>query len=240
MSRENIYTQSPKGTMCRLHSQCNVAVEERNQFSTVVPLEPSQAELLATVLSGACYSEPHFAYIIPDEQERHRFLPSFFCGAIRASQSYGEIYITQGVDGGALWIGPGNGLTLRRMMRTGLTSISLQSGWINLRRCMNLAVHLDEVHQRLVSGPHWRLLVLAGEPSKEYATVGGTLIEPLLSRADSDDLPCYLETFNERNLPFYKRHGFRIVGGGKIPRGGPDFWAMIRTPKRTWESRSLF
>jgi hypothetical protein len=50
----------------------------------------------------------------------------------------------------------------------------------------------------------------------------------LLSQADSQRLPCYVETFSERHIPFYERHGFRIAGGGKIAASGPDFWALIR------------
>jgi len=96
---------------------------------------------------------------------------------------------------------------------------------------MNSVAHLDEVHQRLVRGPHWHLLAVGMEPTKQKRKIGGTLLEPLLLRADSDALPCYVEVFNEKYLPFFKRHGFRIMGCGKIPRGGPDFWAMERTPQ---------
>ena len=50
------------------------------------------------------------------------------------------------------------------------------------------------------------------------------------SRSDAEGLPCYLETFNPANLPFYKELGFRIEGAGRIP-GGPNFWAMVRGPR---------
>ena len=56
-------------------------------------------------------------------------------------------------------------------------------------------------------------------------------IEPILERADSSGLPCYLETFNDKNLSFYKDEGFRIAAAGNIPHGGLDFWAMIREPR---------
>jgi hypothetical protein len=104
------------------------------------------------------------------------------------------------------------------------------SAWASLRRCINVGLQLDKVHERLIRGPHWRLLVLAAESSKPKENAG-ELLAPVLSRADSDGLPCYVETFNESDLAFYKRYGFRIAGGGNIPRGGPDFWAMIRTPQ---------
>jgi hypothetical protein len=59
------------------------------------------------------------------------------------------------------------------------------------------------------------------------------LMEPVLLKANASGIPCYLETFNEKKLGFYKRLGFRIVGAGRIPGGGPPFWAMTRAPRAT-------
>ena len=88
---------------------------------------------------------------------------------------------------------------------------------------------LEEVHRRLACGPHWHLMVLGVEPSNRDA-LGENLIEPVLSQADAEGVPCYLETFNPGNVTFYKKLGFRIEGAGQIP-GGPNFWAMVRAPQ---------
>jgi GNAT superfamily N-acetyltransferase len=84
--------------------------------------------------------------------------------------------------------------------------------------------------RRLAPEFHWYLMALGVEPSKQRKGLGTRLIEPILACADSSGLPCYLETFNERNLAFYGRQGFRIAAAGNLP-GGPDFWAMIRAPQ---------
>src|SRR5262245_47927502 len=188
MSRENIFAA--------------VTIEAGIQNGPAIPLDPSQADELAMVLSRAYYEEPQFRYLMPDERTRLSLLPGLFRVAIRASQLYGQIYTTQSVDGGALWIGPGDVLTAERMMRTGFPTIPIAWERTSVERCISLGLYLDEVHERLIRGRHWYLLALGVEPSKQKAKISGTLIEPLLSRADSDGLPCYLETFNERNLPF--------------------------------------
>ncbi len=177
--------------------------------------EPSQSDALATVLSRAFCDGPEFRYIMPDDEDRLALLPEVFCASIRASQLYGEIHTTPGGDGAALWIAPRQTVTPARMVRT--------------ERWRDLEERLHDVHQRLIAGPHWYLMALGVEPSKQGKGIGEALIEPVLSRADGEGSPCYLETFNERSLPFYKRHGFQIAGGGNIP-GGPDFWTMIRKP----------
>jgi GNAT superfamily N-acetyltransferase len=216
--------------MCRLNLDWNIGIEEENWSDAVVRLEPSQAEGLAGVLTRAFYEEPNFKYMIPDEQARLSHLPEFFRVAIRASQLCGEIYTTQTVDGGALWICPERALTPWRMAWTGFPSMPFSLGWANYSRWFELGTRLEEVRDRVAKEPHWYLMALGVEPAKQRRRIGARLIQPILSRADSERLLCYLETFNEKNLPFYKRHGFRIAAAGNVP-DGPDFWAMIRTPQ---------
>jgi len=53
----------------------------------------------------------------------------------------------------------------------------------------------------------------------------------VLARADAEGLLCYVETEKERNLPFYRRHGFEVVVEDDMPNGGPHFWTMRREPR---------
>jgi GNAT superfamily N-acetyltransferase len=195
---------------------------------SAIPLEPSQVDGLAMVLGQAYYDEPHIRYILRDEQSRIRLLPDFFRAAIHATQLNGGIHTTHHLEGAALWMGPGSKLTVAWTMRSALQSISHQFEWATLRRCVTLGLHLDQVHQQLINRRHLYLMALGVEPSVERESVRTALIEPVLARADAEGLPCYVETFNDKELPFYKRHGFRIAGSGKITGVGPDFWAMIR------------
>ena len=204
--------------------RCCVGFETGDKYGAFLPQGLPHAEELATVLSGALCDEPQFEYVIPDKRTRLRFLRSFFGSTIQASQLSGEIHATQGVDGGALWIGPTTGPAMARVIRTSPPPSEAWE-WANMRRYVNLAVHLDQIHRQLVRGQHLYLVALGVKPSSQRQHVASLLMEPLLKRADSEGLPCYLETFNGKDLRFYERQGFRIAGGGKIPRGGPDFWS---------------
>jgi ribosomal protein S18 acetylase RimI-like enzyme len=237
MSKRNLLVQvRAKSGLSRADGA--IGCEHRGRSRRTLPMETSQAGNLAAVVGRAIRDAPHFKYMLPDERLRHRLVPGFCRTAVRASQLYGEIHSTPGQDGGALWIRPGTGLTIGRIMRMGFASIPFHWEWACLRRCMNLGACLDKVHRQLIESPHWYLLAVGIEPSKESGMIGRTLFEPLLSRADSEGLPCYVETFNEEDLTFYRRSGFRIAAAGKIARGGPDFWTMIRAPQTSpWKSR---
>src|SRR5262249_47788567 len=147
--------------------------------------------------------------------------------AIRLSHLYGEIYTTQGIDGGALWITPEHTLAFEQTISREALALPFNLGWPSFRRCVNLNARLQAVRKRLVRGPHWYLMAHGVKPSEQGGAIATALLEPVLSRADAHGLPCYLESFDEQDLPFYEACGFRVQGAGNIPAGGPNFWAMM-------------
>jgi len=71
-----------------------------------------------------------------------------------------------------------------------------------------------------------------GGVTQESRVANANLLSAL-SPADLTGMSCYLETFNEKKIGFYKNHGFRISGAGRIPGGGPPLWAMIRATRKS-------
>jgi len=206
-------------------------VDDSPQLNPVVCLETSQVDVLATVLSRVFHNEPSFVYVMPDEEIRRTVSPWFFRSAIHASLRYGEIRTTEAADAAALWISPEHDLTFGRMVRTGMIETPFKLGWSTFRNGTKLGSSVDEIRKRLAAGPHWYLMALGVEPTRHDREIGEVLIDPVLSRADSKRMSCYTETFNEKKLGFYMEYGFHIIGAGKIPGGGPQFWAMTRLPR---------
>jgi ribosomal protein S18 acetylase RimI-like enzyme len=60
--------------------------------------------------------------------------------------------------------------------------------------------------------PHWYLPWFGVDPHLQGRGLGGELMELCLDIIDADHLPCYLESPNPRNIPFYNRHGFVVTG----------------------------
>jgi ribosomal protein S18 acetylase RimI-like enzyme len=79
-------------------------------------------------------------------------------------------------------------------------------------------------------GPHWYLAGIGVDPSQQRRGIGSALLGPGLEGAARDRLPVVLLTNNDKNLPFYERHGFVTVRKGRTPETGPQAWAMVRSP----------
>ncbi|EME50692.1 N-acetyltransferase GCN5 [Rhodococcus ruber BKS 20-38] len=76
--------------------------------------------------------------------------------------------------------------------------------------------------------PAWFLATVAVDPDRQGAGLGGAVLAPGLREAREAGVPAYLETSSERNVAFYRRLGFDVVGTVDLPGDGPRTWTMIR------------
>jgi hypothetical protein len=212
----------------------------RQLGNSAIRVRASQVESLANVLARAYYDNPGISYIVPDPFVRRSALSWFFNSvAIRASRLCGEVYTTANVDGGALWIRPGTELTIRHAMKTEILSLPFGMDRLSVTRWTRVMGHLETVRRSLADKLHWYLVALGTGPSQTAAAIRGTLLSPVLTEADWDRRLCYVETFDERDLPFYQQWGFQITGAGEIPNGGPNFWTLIRPPVQVVQAPAI-
>jgi ribosomal protein S18 acetylase RimI-like enzyme len=76
--------------------------------------------------------------------------------------------------------------------------------------------------------PHWLLWSIGIAPECQGQGLGSALLQPMLARLDADGTPCFLETANEPNVPFYQRRGFRVVDVSTIAGSACQIWTMRR------------
>lgn len=183
-------------------------------------------------LCQAFYHEPNFTFIFPDTRVRRVALP-WFLGrfVIRLGLSYGAVVTANEVDGAAVWLRPNTTIPIQGALRAGLLLMPFRFGWQSFRRSMRLGSYLEGVRQQSAPAQHWYLMALGVAPSRQGRGLGHALVHPILARADAEQLPCYLETFTERNVHFYGKLGFTVLVHDHIPAGGPPFWTMVRAPQ---------
>lgn len=198
---------------------------------TPVPLARSQVEQGAGVLARAFQNDPMMKYFVADSARMLDRPVGLYRASIRLGLSYGEVYTTRSMAGVAIWVSPGHtDFTLGQLLRSGLLTAALSMGLKSMVRFMKSASFLEKVKNQVISRPHWVLVLLGIEPAQQSRMLGGLLIQPILARADAEGVPCYLDSANERNHAFYRRHGFKVAAQGQVPQGGPQIWAMLREP----------
>jgi len=195
-------------------------------------LERHQAHSAAQVLGRAFYDDPLYMYLLPNDRSRAAQSAWFFQALIRVGLHLGQVHTTPPVGGAAIWLAPGKtDVNLWTTIRAGLPLVPLKFGLGGFRRTMNMLNSFEESVHEADLGRHWYLMLLGIDPQQQGRGLGGALMLPMLDRADSDNLPCYLETCKKRNVAFYERYGFRVIFERHIPGGGPIYWGMVRQPK---------
>jgi ribosomal protein S18 acetylase RimI-like enzyme len=201
------------------------------QDSKIVQLEATRRDYAGEVLARAFHDDPLYMLVLPEEGKRARALPWLFDKVVQYSLLYGEVYTTPAVEGVACWLPPGRTeLTLGRMVRCGLHVMPLKMGLAAYRQFNTYMGYADAFHARYAPEPHWYLWAIGVDPGSQGKGIGSRLIQPILKRADAIGMACYLETEMERNVRFYRKHGFEVVDGGKVPKLGAQVWAMVREP----------
>ncbi len=201
------------------------------QTSEPNPLVAHQYKLASEVMAEAFLHDPLWQYLVPNESRRAQAVSHSMSILVRYSLLYGKMYTNSTLDGVACWLPPGETTpSISRLIRIGVRSAPLQLGLIGFRRYMAVDSYSGKIHKDFAPGNHWYLWGLGVKPSQQGQGIGSMLIQPVLAQADTDRLPCYLETMNERNVPFYEKHGFRVVSDGAVPEHKLRIWAMRREP----------
>ena len=195
--------------------------------SEIIQLEKSQIDKASEILASAFHEDIMFQHVLP-QKDKDKLIYGMWKTVLRYSQAYHSTYTTPELKGIAVWIPPGEfPLNPLKFLLMGFYKILFQVG---LKRIKNFSLFtlLEKYHKQDMSVPHWYLLGLGVSPLYQGQGVGGSLIQPILERADKEGLPCYLETDTDGAVRFYQRHGFEILRTGEQP---VKFWTMKREPK---------
>lgn len=85
----------------------------------------------------------------------------------------------------------------------------------------------ERVREEAIGAPHWFLALLGVDPVTQGRGVGTALLQVGHDAADREGRPCFLETFTEQNVAYYRRRGYGLTGSTTIADGVP-IHAMTR------------
>ena len=185
-------------------------------------------EAMAAQLAKTFWDDPVASHLMPNPARREAGLRAYFRTQMKADfLPFGGCYTTEGYAGSAIWAPAG------KPMLTGLTGLLTMVPVLpyvvsNLGTTVRMLALVERLHPR---EPHWYLASLGTAVDRQGQGVGSALMRPVLDHCDAEGLPAYLESSKERNVPFYRRHGFEVVEEVQLPGDGPAIWTMWREPQ---------
>jgi len=197
-----------------------------------VRLAQAQLQQAINVMGKAFVDDPFLRHLAPDQTQRARLTPEFVGIVVKYCFLYGEVWTLPSLAGVACWLTPGKtSPTLGGMLRTGMITMPFKFGWAGFQRFNRVVSYTDTLHKQFAPDPHWYLWGLGVDPEQQGQGLGNSLLQPVLSKADGAGQLCYLETQNESNLSFYRKHGFEVVSDGFASNSDLQVWALVRIPQ---------
>jgi ribosomal protein S18 acetylase RimI-like enzyme len=200
--------------------------------NTISPIQRASIDTAAITMERAFSSDPMFTWVFPEPSTRPTALRRLNRVLVEYGARYGRVTTSHDVRAVCVWIPPGPGITIPRMIRSGFLGVPFRIGLGPFAKFAGANAVMGKIHKRRVPEPHWYLFGVGVDPKLQGRGVGSALINEGLTRADERGCPCYLETSEKRNLPYYERLGFVVLEEAALGKGGPLAWAMRREPKR--------
>jgi GNAT superfamily N-acetyltransferase len=180
-----------------------------------------RSSAISTIVLGFA-ADPMTRWVWPDSSEYLRIMPRFVNAFGGRAFEHGTAYVTQGARAAALWLPPDvepDGAEMGSIMEEPLRPEIAED-------IAAVVKGMDEHHPR---EPHWYLPLVAADPNWIGQGLGTLLMQHALRRCDEEGVAAYLESSNPRNISFYQRLGFKIIG--KIQSGSsPVMTPMLRPP----------
>ncbi len=98
-------------------------------------------------------------------------------------------------------------------------------------RSLSFQSFAGKIKEKYSSESCWYLYCLVTRPPLQGKGLCSRLLRPMLEYFDRSGSDCYLETFDDENVPLYEHYGFTLCETVKVPGSDLVLRAMLRKPQ---------
>ena len=183
----------------------------------LVQASPAEITALAATLAEAFENYPWTCWTVDSEHHEARLAAIQRLYLEHVGLPYGAVWADDLHECAAVLVQPGS-VELDPRLQNKLSELHGEAG------------HRLQIHLPQPPPAAWTLATIGVAPTVQGNGLGSSLLEVVLQHSDAHGRAIALETSSERNLGFYRRHGFVVWAVTEMPDGGPMVWSMIRDP----------
>ncbi|NHQ89480.1 GNAT family N-acetyltransferase [Janthinobacterium lividum] len=200
---------------------------------------PADTSRTARSLAAALIGDPFYRTVTvacgEDEAARLAMLEVYFALALAEGEQAGRVDLADEVcneagNGAAIWTTdtPAAQRQAAYAQREDALRVLLgEQGYAHFTAIVGNMEHALALHDLSAA---WYLSIAGIAPDAQGRGLGASVLAPGLAAVDAAGAACFLETYNERSLPFYGRLGFVVAGRYAEAVTGCDYWLMVREP----------
>ena len=168
-------------------------------------------------------ADPFFRWLAPEDADWRGFGTAWMGFVADLCFERGHTYLADNVA--AAWVPPDVALVGPDEIQRGRDIIASHAGEARADEALAAIVR---ARGHAMDAPHWTLQYIGVRDRARGEGLGAQAVAPMLAVVDRDGLPCGLTSTNARNLPFYERHGFRVVAEVPVGEGAAALRPMER------------
>ena len=168
-------------------------------------------------------TDPIVRWMYPAEEQYQKNFPNFIKTFASKAFEHSTVFCTKDYAGGAFWIPPEIELETDAIVELIEQTVSEPTQ----NEAFDLLEQMSDFHP---PQSYWYLAILGVNPTQQNKGYGSTLLQQVLDSCDRHDQFAYLESSNPANIPFYKRHGFEVIGEIQVGNS-PIMFPMVRHPQ---------
>lgn len=195
------------------------------QTKIIKPLTVGDHRLIGDIIAHSFADDPVNVWIFG----KHISMRNYYTAMARKlylQQGYGHVIEN---NGGTLWLPPNISDHIPLVNSLDIAASMIRhSGLNSLIRGMTVE---NELSRKKPKEVFYYLFAIGCRPGQQGRGFGASLMQAGLERADIEQVPAYLESSKESNLPFYRRFGFEVIERVSPGKDCPPLWLMWREPQ---------
>jgi len=177
------------------------------------------------MLARAFFDDPLMLHLLRNEAARPKVMPRLFKLLLKLGLPHGGCFVTSGYEAATLWRPPNAWhVHFKDYILNGPEFLGVFGSGV-----LTVMSTMDIIEKRHPQEPHWYLQVIGTDPVHQGNGYASLILRQQLAVADTQGMPCYLESSKPSNVPIYQSFGFEVTGEIKLPNG-PTLWPMWRKP----------
>jgi ribosomal protein S18 acetylase RimI-like enzyme len=198
------------------------------QVNNLYKLTQDDVEKGSEVMANAFIDYPAFRYLFPDLNDREkqlRHVMSFFlkCGLIHGN----VIAPSKDIEGISIWYKSKDlNFSLSSLLKAGLISLLFKLNTRSFSRFKKLGDSKKINRDKILGEEYYFLDIIGIDPSLTRRGYAKLLIDSMLEQVDEENMSCFLETSNIKNIDYYSRYGFDLLS--KYEYDGLESFCLFR------------
>ncbi len=174
----------------------------------MIEADKTHKEKVIEILSECFETNKTVNWIVKQDSKRKERIRHLMDYSFEACIETGQIYITENHTGVIVCSNSDDKLPILEEAFLTLRFVLKVTGIEGIGKALRREKYINQFHPQ--DEEYIYIWFIGLKKTEQGRGVGSSMLQEVITRSNNEQTPIYLETSNERNFNFYKKHGFEV------------------------------